>query len=92
MKCKKRYKENGNKADSIGKRLAILMFLLTWLVLGLAFPTLARLNPGDILVVDPSAGTGGNGALFRVDPVSGERTVLSDFGDATMGPDRTYPV
>ena len=31
-------------------------------------------------VIDPSAGTGGNGALFRVDPVSGARTVLSDFG------------
>ena len=35
---------------------------------------------GQILVIDPSAGTGGHGALFRVDRVSGARTVLSDFG------------
>jgi streptogramin lyase len=35
---------------------------------------------GNILVVDPSAGTGGQGALFRVDPITGARTVLSDFG------------
>ncbi len=36
---------------------------------------------GDILVIDASAGTGGNGALFRVDPTSGARTLLSNFGD-----------
>ncbi len=35
---------------------------------------------GNILVVDPSVGTGGQGALFRVDPITGKRTVLSDFG------------
>ncbi len=35
---------------------------------------------GQILVTDPNAGTGGQGALFRVDPVSGARTLLSDFG------------
>jgi sugar lactone lactonase YvrE len=35
---------------------------------------------GQILVTDPSAGTGGNGALFRVDPTTGARTLLSDFG------------
>ena len=34
---------------------------------------------GNILVVDPSAGIGGQGALFRVDPITGARTVLSDF-------------
>ena len=35
---------------------------------------------GTILVVDGSAGTDSKGALFRVDPISGARTVLSDFG------------
>ena len=35
---------------------------------------------GQILVIDGNAGTGGRGALFRVDPVSGVRTMLSDFG------------
>ncbi|MGH8558030.1 MAG: hypothetical protein ACRESZ_11320 [Methylococcales bacterium] len=36
----------------------------------------------DSLVVDSNAGTG---ALFRVDPAGGNRTLLSDFGDAGRG-------
>jgi DNA-binding beta-propeller fold protein YncE len=40
---------------------------------------------GNILVTDESAGTGGNGALFRINPVTGVRTILSDFGDADQG-------
>ena len=43
------------------------------------------LTPGDILVVDPALDrvpeTEGRGALFRVDPVTGAREILSDFGD-----------
>ncbi|MGH8576621.1 MAG: calcium-binding protein [Gammaproteobacteria bacterium] len=35
---------------------------------------------GTLLVIDQSAGTGTLGALFRVDPVSGVRTLVSDFG------------
>ncbi len=35
---------------------------------------------GSILVIDPTAGTGLQGALFRVDPTTGARTLLSDFG------------
>ena len=35
---------------------------------------------GQILVADPDAGTNGQGALFRVNPISGARTLLSDFG------------
>jgi len=35
---------------------------------------------GHILVIDGDAGTGGLGALFRVDPTTGERALLSDFG------------
>src|SRR5262249_38784514 len=41
---------------------------------------------GDLLVIDADAGTGTNGALFTVDPITGARTIHSDFGDATQGP------
>ena len=44
---------------------------------------------GQILVADTKAGT--NGMLFRVNPTTGERTVLSDFGDAGKGPLGSYP-
>lgn len=54
----------------------ILILTILWLVP----ESHAQLNPGDILVVDFSAGTGGSGALFRVDPTTGARTLLNDFG------------
>jgi len=41
---------------------------------------------GQILVVAPFAGTNGGGALFRVDPINGQRTLLNDFGDVLLGP------
>ncbi len=41
---------------------------------------------GSVLVIDGGAGTGTRGALFRVDPTTGVRTVLSDFGNAQQGP------
>jgi hypothetical protein len=44
---------------------------------------------GDILVADPDFG--GDGGLFRVDPTSGMRTLLSDFTDGTQGPDGENP-
>jgi len=40
----------------------------------------------ETFVVDQNAGPGGNGALFRVDPASGARNLVSDFGDAAQGP------
>ncbi|MGH8941117.1 MAG: hypothetical protein ACRDV2_17490, partial [Actinomycetes bacterium] len=36
-------------------------------------------------VVDPMAGNG-SGALFRVDAANGNRTLVSDFGNAAQGP------
>lgn len=42
----------------------------------------AQLQPGDILVIDADAGTNRRGALFKVDPISLQRQVISDFGDA----------
>ncbi|MGH8474774.1 MAG: calcium-binding protein [Methylococcales bacterium] len=47
---------------------------------------------GALLVVDFNAGTGAKGALFRVDPAGGNRTLLSDFGDAGQGPLGLTPV
>lgn len=51
---------------------------------------------GSILVAAPFAGSfpegalDPGGALFRVDPVSGQRTLLSDFGNATQGTTGTF--
>jgi hypothetical protein len=43
------------------------------------------IKAGDILVTDQSGGTGGRGALFVVDPKTGQRTVFSDFGNPAQG-------
>lgn len=45
---------------------------------------------GNILVTDAGAGTGGAGALFRVNPATGVRTVVSDFGNANQGPQGNF--
>jgi hypothetical protein len=47
---------------------------------------------GSLLVCDEDAGTGGLGALFVVDPVSGARTLASDFGAVAQGPLGSNPV
>ena len=50
-------------------------------------PVALAVQPGGlILVVDPSAGTGKRGALFAVDPETGLRRIVSDFGKAAQGP------
>ena len=41
---------------------------------------------GTVLAIDAGGGTGNNGALFRINPGSGNRTLLSDFGNAAQGP------
>ncbi len=59
----------------------------------------APLNPGDIVVVDPQGSyfsellppgqfpcEAGCGLLFKVDPSTGQRTILSDFNDPSKGP------
>jgi hypothetical protein len=56
-------------------------------------PVQVVLSPsGDILVVDLDAGTGGKGALFRVNALNGNRTLVSDFGNAAQGPTGEDPV
>jgi streptogramin lyase len=42
-------------------------------------------STGQILVIDRRAGTSTLGALFRIDPITGQRTLLSDFGNAALG-------
>ncbi len=41
---------------------------------------------GRVLVVDPTVGTNGRGAPFRVNQSTGVRTLLSNFGDASQSP------
>lgn len=41
---------------------------------------------GNFLVIDHFAGTCGCGELFRVNATTGNRTVLSDFGNSSQGP------
>ena len=68
----------------MSSRAAVLFLVFTLLLLtgvvGHILPVQSQLNTGDILVIDPDAGTGDKGALFRVNPSTGARTVLSDFG------------
>ncbi|MEO6919104.1 MAG: hypothetical protein ABI171_08835 [Collimonas sp.] len=59
---------------------------VTWLPATLLGPS------AGILVSDGSAGTGGRGALFKVDPLTGTRTLLSDFGNSAEGPLGDYPI
>ncbi len=48
--------------------------------------------PDAIPAIDSGAGTLGRGALVRVKPNDGTRTILSDFGDAAQGPRGQGPV
>ncbi|HKH20276.1 MAG TPA: hypothetical protein VKB53_05195 [Gammaproteobacteria bacterium] len=77
---------NRARARLLDLRHSLAIFMLVTLAMAAAVPEArAQLNPGDSLVVDPDAGTNNNGVLFRVDLVTGARTLLSDFGDAAMG-------
>lgn len=49
-------------------------------VLAVAAPASAQLQPGDILVVDPDVPPVSTGVLLQVDPQTGARTALSNFG------------
>jgi len=65
-----------------------LLFCCLWLFGGLLLagsPVHAEAQAGDILVCDQRGGTNGLGALFLVNPTTGQRTVLSDFGNPAQG-------
>jgi hypothetical protein len=51
-------------------------------------------NTAAVFVAHPTFGTNGQGALFHVDPATGVRTIVSDFGDASQGPSqqRTFGI
>jgi uncharacterized repeat protein (TIGR03803 family) len=55
-------------------------------VLGKSAEDVAVEANGNILVVDSAGGPNSRGALFRVNPATGFRTLLSDFGDPGLGP------
>jgi hypothetical protein len=40
----------------------------------------------DIVVADPNARPGAQGAVFLVDPSTGDRIIISDYGEAQQGP------
>ncbi|MBA2491708.1 MAG: hypothetical protein H0V34_08405 [Gammaproteobacteria bacterium] len=48
--------------------------------------TLTLASSGRMLVIDFTAGAGQTGALFSLNPSNGNRTLLSDFSDASQGP------
>ena len=78
-------------------RFSCLSFLLCFILLfgGLLLvgsPAQAEIKSGDILVVDQIGGTNGLGALFLVNPKTGQRVVLSDFGNPAQGPLGSVPV
>ena len=76
-------------------RIIVSSFTFLGMILFLVFFTLsanAQLMPGDALVIDQAAGTGGLGALFRVDLTTGDRTLISDFGNAAQGPLGSLPI
>lgn len=78
---------SGRIANFRGSSLPFLLSCL-WLFGGLLFasgPAQAKTKAGDILIVDGVGGTDGRGALFLVDPKTGQRTVLSDFGNPAQG-------
>jgi hypothetical protein len=69
-------------------RIIVSSFTFLGMILLLVFFTLsanAQLMPGDALVIDQTAGTDFLGALFRVDLTTGDRTLISDFGNAAQG-------
>lgn len=51
----------------------------------------AMLSPGDILVADAGPTGSGPGGIFKVDPSTGDRTVVSGFGVGT-GPNFEDPI
>jgi len=79
----------------VSPQLLLLVLVATAvLVAGCPFgptPAHAQLNL-EHLVVDGGAGSGLQGALFRVDVITGNRTLVNDFGDPTQGPTGVFPV
>jgi hypothetical protein len=54
-------------------------------------PVRAQLPPGTILVVDHFGGQSQIGALFAVDPITGDREMISDYGNPAQGLPGEFP-
>ncbi len=63
----------------------MILALMLITTVGFTSQAHAQVIPGDTLVIDFEAGTGGRGALFRVSPANGSRAILSDFGNSAQG-------
>ena len=73
-----------NNTYKLRSFLTILLVSFFALVIG-NYQSIADINVGDIIVVDDE-GSSDNGAIFIVDGVTGNRTVLTDLGDPAQGP------
>jgi hypothetical protein len=63
------------------------------LIFGISLsPAAAQPTDSDILIIDVTGGAAGAGALFRVDPQNGMRTLVSEFGQAAQGPVANSPI
>lgn len=70
----------------LSRSLSITLISALFICLGYGAGALADINVGDILVADDSTGINGTGVIFIIDPVTGQRTVLTDFGRGNQGP------
>ena len=61
--------------------ILLSVFLLSFLGI---IPASAMLVDGDIVVVDANGAAGDDGLLFRIDPVTGARTVIHDFDSGEL--------
>jgi len=68
------------------KNTFLVFAVQSLIVMGLWTFAHAQPMPGDALVADLTAGTGGRGALFSVDLTTGNRTLISNFGNGAQGP------
>lgn len=64
---------------------AVILAVMLITTLGFTPQSHAQM-PGDTLVIDQDAGTNSNGALFRVNPANGNRTLVSNFSNSAQGP------
>jgi hypothetical protein len=73
-----------NEQDAKPSSIAIFAFLFFTLLAPLSGAH-AQLNAGDVLIADQNGGTNTNGALVSVNPSTGVRTLVSDFGSDAQG-------
>lgn len=73
------------------KAVFLLTVITTSMILSTPSLVFAQISTGDVLVIDGAAGTDGLGALFKIDLTTGQRTIISNFGDSNQGPPGENP-